>query len=88
MRRRTLPSVQQPGTLGASRGAVGRLSAAGKLASNNRGVFNMIGLTLNAAAANRTQSSVIASAGKNVRLNCGTRLLMITEATASATPNR
>ncbi len=72
----------------ASRGAVGGLSAAGQLTSNSRGVFNINGLTLNAAAANGTQGSVITSAGKNVHLDSGTRLLMVTETTASATPNR
>jgi len=76
------------GVAGASRGAVGGLSAAGQLTSNSRGMFNMKGLTLNAAAANGTQGSVITSASKNVHLDNGTRMLMVTEATASATPNR
>jgi len=76
------------GVASASRGAVGGLSAAGQLTSNSRGVFNMNGLNLNAVAANGTQGSVITSAGKNVHLDSGTRLLMVTEATASATPNR
>jgi type IV secretory pathway VirB10-like protein len=76
------------GVTGASRGAVGGLSTAGELTSNSRGVFNMNGLTLNAAAVNGTQTSVITSAGKNVHLDSGTRMLMVTEATASATPNR
>jgi hypothetical protein len=76
------------GVAGASRGAVGGLSAAGQLTSNSRGVFNMNGLTLNAAAANGTQGSVITSASKNVHLDSRTRMLMVTEATASATPNR
>src|SRR6266851_981170 len=76
------------GVAGASRGAVGGLSAAGQLTSNSRGVFNMNGLTLNTATANETQGSVITSAGKNVHLDSGTRMLMVTEASASATPNR
>jgi hypothetical protein len=76
------------GVASASRGAVGGLSTAGQLMSNSRGVFNMNGLNLNAAAANGTQGAVITSAGKNVHLDSGTRLLLVTEATASATPNR
>ena len=71
-----------------SRGAIGGLSTAGQLTWNSRGVFNMNGLTLNAAAANGTQGSLITSAGKNVHLDSGTRMLMVTEAAASATPNR
>jgi len=76
------------GVAGASGGTVGGLSAAGQLTSNSRGVFNMNGLTLNTATANETQGSVITSAGKNVHLDSGTRMLMVTEASASATPNR
>ncbi len=69
---------------GASHGAVGGLSTAGQLTSNSRGVFNMTGLTLNAAAANGTQGSVITTAGKNVHLDSGTRMLMVTQADVSA----
>ena len=73
------------GVTSASHGAVGGLTAAGELASNSHGVFNMDGLNLDAAAANGTQGSVITSAGKNVHLDSGTRLLMVTEASTSAT---
>lgn len=76
------------GVAGTSSGGVGGLSSTGQLMSNSRGVLNMNGLTLNTAAANGSQGSVITSAGKNVHLDGGTRLLLVTEATASATPNR
>lgn len=69
-------------------GAAGGLSSNGQLMSNSRGMFNMNGLTLNPAAANGAQGTVITSAGKNVHLDSATRLLLVTEATASATPNR
>jgi hypothetical protein len=71
----------------ASQGAVGGLTTAGQLTSNSRGVFSMEGLNLNSVATNNTQSSVITSAGKNVHLDSGTRMLMVTRSTASATPN-
>jgi len=71
----------------ASQGAVGGLNTAGQLTSNSSGVFSMEGLNLNSVATNNTQSSVITSAGKNVHLDSGTRMLMVTRATASATPN-
>jgi hypothetical protein len=74
------------GVASASRGAVGGLNATGQLTSNSRGVFSMDGLTLNSVATSNTQG-MITSAGKNVHLNSGTRMLMVTQATASATPN-
>lgn len=76
------------GIAGASRGAVGGLNAAGQLTSNSRGVFSMDGLNLSSAATSNAQGSMITSAGKNVHLDSGTRMLMVTQATASATPNR
>ncbi len=70
------------GVAGASRGAVGGLNAAGQLTSNSQGVFGMNGLNLNAAASNATQGSVITSAGKNVYLGSGTRMLLVSQAQA------
>lgn len=75
------------GVAGAPRGAVGGLNASGQLTSNSRGVFSMDGLTLNSVATSNTQGSMITSAGKSVHLDGGTRMLMVTQATASATPN-
>ena len=76
------------GAAGAAQGTVGGLNASGQLASNSRGVFNMDGLNLNSATTSNTQGSLITSAGKNVHLDSGTRMLMVTQATASATPNQ
>lgn len=69
---------------GASRGAVGGLNAAGQLTSNSQGVFGLNGLNLNAAASNATQGSVITSAGKNVHLDSGTRMLLVSSAQAGS----
>ena len=44
----------------------------------------MDGLNLNAAASNATQGTVITSAGKNVHLDSGTRMLLVTEARAGS----
>jgi hypothetical protein len=68
----------------ASKGAVGGLNAAGHLTSNSQGVFGLNGLNLNAAGSNATQGSVITSAGKNVHLDSGTRMLLVSEANAGA----
>jgi hypothetical protein len=67
---------------GASKGAVGGLNAAGQFTSNSQGVFGLNGLNLNAAASNGTQGSVITSAGKNVHLDSGTRMLLVSQAQA------
>src|SRR5437660_3737286 len=67
---------------GASKGAVGGLNAAGQLTSNSQGVFGLNGLNLSAAASNATQGSVITSAGKNVHLDSGARMLLVTQAQA------
>lgn len=69
---------------GASKGAVGGLNAAGQLTSNSQGVFGLNGLNLNAAASNATQGSVITSAGKNVHLDIGTRMLLVSQAQAGS----
>ena len=67
---------------GASRGAIGGLNTAGQLTSNSQGVFGLNGLNLSAAASNSTAGSVITSAGKNVHLDSGTRMLLVTQAQA------
>src|SRR6266702_2598238 len=67
---------------GASRRATGGLNAAGQLTSNSQGVFGLNGLHLSAAASNSTEGSVITSAGKNVHLDGGTRMLLVTQAQA------
>jgi len=67
---------------GASKGAVGGLNTAGQLTSNSQGVFGLNGLNLSTAASNATQGSVITSEGKNVHLESGTRMLLVSQAQA------
>jgi hypothetical protein len=71
---------------GTSKGAVGGLNAAGQLTSNSQGVFGLNGLNLNAAASSATEGSVITSTGKNVHLDSGTRMLLVTQAQAGEQP--
>jgi hypothetical protein len=61
-----------------STGAVGGLNSMGRLASNSNGVFGLEGLSLNSAASNATQGSLIVSSTKNVHLDSGTQLLLQT----------
>jgi hypothetical protein len=42
------------------------------------------GLNLSAAASNAAEGSVITSAGKNVHLDSGTRMLLVSQAEAAA----
>jgi hypothetical protein len=68
---------------GAARGAVGGLNTAGQLSSSSQGVFGLEGLNLNSAAANSTQGSLITSTSRNVHLDTGTQLLLVTQAEAA-----
>jgi hypothetical protein len=63
-----------------SSGAIGGLDAAGRLASNSQGVFGLNGLNLSSAASNSAEGSLITSAGKNVHLDSGTQILLVTQA--------
>ena len=73
------------GVAGSAGGAIGGLNAAGQFASNSRGVFGLNGLNLNAAGSNSTEGSLITSSGKNVRLDSGTRMLIVSGAQAGET---
>jgi len=77
------------GAAGATaQGATGGLNSSGQLAANSRGVFGLSGLSLSADTSNSTQSSVISSPGKSVRLDSGTRLLLVAQVTTSASAER
>ena len=54
---------------------------AGQWDANTRGVVGLHNLTLNAAGGEE-QGSVLKSTGKNVRLDSGTKLLLVTGAVA------
>jgi hypothetical protein len=69
---------------GVAGGAAGGLNTAGQFASNSRGVFGLNGLNLDSAASNSSQGSIITSAGKNVHLDSGTQMLLVSQAAAGA----
>jgi hypothetical protein len=56
---------------------------AGRWDANTRGVVGLRNLSLDTAAGGNGQGSVITSTGKNVHLDSGTRLLLVTGAVAS-----
>ena len=66
--------------VGSSKGAIGGLNAAGQLTSNSQGVFGMNGLNLSSAVSNNTEGTLITSTGKNVHLDSGTRMLLVSQA--------
>jgi hypothetical protein len=67
-----------------TRGAVGGLNAGGQFTSNSQGVFGLSGLNLISTASTGAQSSVITSGGKNVHLDSGTRMLLVSQAQTGA----
>jgi hypothetical protein len=92
----TVPrTVEQNGTVnstaGAAKGAgqsAGGLNSSGELKPTSRGVYGLNGITLNANAANSPNGALIVAAGKNVHLDSGTRLLLVAQATTSASTQR
>jgi len=56
--------------------AGGALSATGQLTSQSTGVFGLNGLQLAGQASSATQGSLITSAGKSVKLESGTQMLL------------
>jgi hypothetical protein len=72
-------------TTGAVSGTIGRaggLTAQGRLTNASQGAIGLQGLTLVSAAAGSTQSSVVSSTTRNVKLESGTQMLL--KATGSA----
>ena len=84
----TVNSTVSGATNAASAGAGTGLNAGGQLTSTSRGVFGLNGLSLNGNAANSAEGSVISSTGKNVRLDSGTRMLLVAQAGTSASARR
>ncbi len=63
-------------------------SALTPLPPNSRGVYGIKDLKLMAAASNASQSTVITSSGKNVHLDSGTRLLLISQPEVPSASNK
>jgi hypothetical protein len=67
----------------AGKGAVGGLTSSGKLSPNSRGVFGLQGIGLASASEGTQQAAVITSTEKNVHLDGGTQLLLVTQSPKS-----
>jgi hypothetical protein len=82
------PGNRPMNTSGTSTGASsgnpsGTLTTAGKLTPNSHGVFGVQGGALKPETTNGA-GSVITSTGKNLRLDSGTQLLLVTQTTSAA----
>jgi len=65
-------------------GATGGVNTNGRLAPNSRGVFGLPGVSLNAGTTSSQPSAIITSAGKDLHLDSGTQLLLVTRPTTTA----
>jgi len=70
-------------TTNSSENATNTLSANGRLTPSSKGVFGLRGVSLNATTANGAQGSVISSTEKNLQLDSGTQLLLVTQSTSA-----
>jgi uncharacterized cupredoxin-like copper-binding protein len=61
-------------------------SGRSQLSASSRGVYGLKDLKLMATSSNTSQTAVITSSGKNVHLDSGTRLLLVSQAGVPATP--
>lgn len=83
----TLPATTPTDTVGnvntnnaeGGKGAVGGLNSSGVLTANSRGVFGLPGIGLSTSREGTQPAAVITSTGKNVRLDSGTQLLLVTQ---------
>jgi hypothetical protein len=73
--------------LSGSAGAVGGIDAKGMLSRDSQGVFGLRNMTLTENAAGGAGSAAtVTSAGRNVHLDSGTRMLLSVESAASSQP--
>jgi hypothetical protein len=72
------------GATRSSAGTMGGLNAAGRLMSGSHGAFGMNGIDVASAAAGNASGSVLTSRARDVELERGTQLLLVSQASGSA----
>lgn len=77
-------SLARTTALQAGPGAVGGLDSSGLLIASSSGVFGLRSMSLGTEAAGAAQGSLVTSTGKGIRLDQGTRMLLASQAEASA----
>jgi hypothetical protein len=73
--------------LGADSGSRG-MNGSAQLPANSRGVYGLKDLKLMASSAGASETTIITSDGKNVRLDSGTRLLLVAQSPTAAASNK
>ena len=63
----------------AGKGVVGGLNSSGRLNPGSRGVFGLAGIGLATASEGTEQAAIVTSTDKNVHLDGGTQLLLVTQ---------
>jgi hypothetical protein len=66
----------------AGKGVVGGLDSSGRIDPGSRGVFGLQGIGLATAPEGTQQAAVVTSTDRNVHLDSGTQLLLVTESTS------
>jgi hypothetical protein len=82
------PAVGNPGSAGNSTKPDSGLGNDGQLTPESRGVYGMIGVRLAADFSKTIPVSVVSSTGKNMRLDSGTRMLLVSIAEVPADPKQ
>jgi hypothetical protein len=72
------------GAARSSAGAMGGLNAAGRLMSGSRGAFGMSGIDVASAATSNANGSVLTSRARDVELERGTQMLLVSQASGGA----
>jgi hypothetical protein len=65
-----------------------RANGSAQLPANSRGVYGLKDLKLMASSSGANETTVITSSGKNVRLDSGTRLLLVAQTPTAAASNK
>ncbi|HWZ99855.1 MAG TPA: hypothetical protein VN025_19010 [Candidatus Dormibacteraeota bacterium] len=82
------PAVGNPGSAGNSTKPDSGLGNDGQLTPESRGVYGMNGVRLAAGLSKTIPVSVVSSTGKNMRLDSGTRMLLVSIAEVPADPKQ
>lgn len=84
----SIPNSAPAGTANPPDALAGGPGSGRLLPATSRGAIGMHGVSLTGRGSNTSQGAVITSTGKSVRLDSGTRMLLISQAGLEATPGK
>jgi hypothetical protein len=82
------PPSGNPSYPGGAASSTSDSNGAAQLSANSRGVYGLNDLKLMEASSNASQTTVITSSGKNVHLDSGTRLLLVSQPEAPSAASK